>query len=144
MFNGEVRRTEEIVQHKKCGAQKKLCSVLIELMLNLTKSLISFDLRISVAHNWGRKLQILLKQLLMYLKNQTLNLLENELLAEEWLKKVTITVDDNIIPKPDVALELGKSISLTEATEEKAARQVHATHARIMTERVPSLPEEDH
>ncbi|GKE56362.1 hypothetical protein Tco_1495547 [Tanacetum coccineum] len=52
-------------------------------------------------------------------------------------KKVTITADDNIIPKPDVALELGKSICLTEGAEEEAARQVHATHARIMTESVP-------
>ncbi|GJS95048.1 hypothetical protein Tco_0802016 [Tanacetum coccineum] len=34
----------------------------------------------------------------------------------------------------DVALELGKSISLTEAEEAKAARKVHATHARIVTE----------
>ncbi|GKB54878.1 hypothetical protein Tco_0905631 [Tanacetum coccineum] len=49
-------------------------------------------------------------------------------------KKVTISADDNIIPDLDVALELGRSISLTEAKEEKAARQVHATHARIMTE----------
>ncbi|GJY70628.1 hypothetical protein Tco_0474331 [Tanacetum coccineum] len=37
---------------------------------------------------------------------------------------------DNIVPKPDLALELGKSISLTEA-EEAVAREVHATHARI-------------
>ncbi|GKG46799.1 hypothetical protein Tco_0503996, partial [Tanacetum coccineum] len=37
----------------------------------------------------------------------------------------------------DVALELGKSISLTEAEEEEAARQVHATHARIVIEPVP-------
>nr|GEU59498.1 hypothetical protein [Tanacetum cinerariifolium] len=36
----------------------------------------------------------------------------------------------------DVALELGKSISLTEAEEAKAARKVHDTHARIMTEYV--------
>ncbi|GKA20700.1 hypothetical protein Tco_0700689 [Tanacetum coccineum] len=36
----------------------------------------------------------------------------------------------------DVALELGKSISLTEAEEAKAARKVHATHARIMTESI--------
>ncbi|GJV77595.1 hypothetical protein Tco_1509179 [Tanacetum coccineum] len=48
-------------------------------------------------------------------------------------KKVTISVVDNIIPNPNVALEFGKSISLTKATEEEAARQVHATHARIMT-----------
>nr|GEZ08726.1 hypothetical protein [Tanacetum cinerariifolium] len=52
-------------------------------------------------------------------------------------KKFTITTDDNIIPKPGVALELGKSISLTEVTEEEAARQVHATHARIMTKSAP-------
>ncbi|GJS49327.1 hypothetical protein Tco_0599448 [Tanacetum coccineum] len=37
---------------------------------------------------------------------------------------------DNIIPKPDLALELGKSISLTEAEEEAVTREVHATHAR--------------
>ncbi|GKB86009.1 hypothetical protein Tco_0958281 [Tanacetum coccineum] len=49
-------------------------------------------------------------------------------------KKVTISTVDNIIPDPDVALELGKSISLTEPAEEEAARQVHATHARIVTE----------
>ncbi|GJR13324.1 hypothetical protein Tco_0795976 [Tanacetum coccineum] len=47
-------------------------------------------------------------------------------------KKVTKTAAENIIPDLDVTLELGKSISLT-----KAARQVHATHARIVTESVP-------
>ncbi|GJX27381.1 retrovirus-related pol polyprotein from transposon TNT 1-94 [Tanacetum coccineum] len=52
-------------------------------------------------------------------------------------KKATISVDDNIVPEPDIALELGKSISLTEAEEEAAARQVHATHARIVSESVP-------
>ncbi|GKF65752.1 hypothetical protein Tco_0192269 [Tanacetum coccineum] len=52
-------------------------------------------------------------------------------------KKVTISVVDKIIPDPDVALELGKSISLTEPTEEEDVRQVHATHARIMTESDP-------
>ncbi|GKA22846.1 hypothetical protein Tco_0708808, partial [Tanacetum coccineum] len=52
-------------------------------------------------------------------------------------KKVTISADDNIIPDLDVALELGKSISLTEAKEEEAARQVHATHARIVTKSIP-------
>ncbi|GKG62272.1 hypothetical protein Tco_0632176, partial [Tanacetum coccineum] len=40
---------------------------------------------------------------------------------------------DNIIPKPDLALELGKSISLTKAEEEVVAREVHATHARIVS-----------
>nr|GEW01284.1 hypothetical protein [Tanacetum cinerariifolium] len=51
--------------------------------------------------------------------------------------KITLFVDDNIIIKdPDVALELDKSISLTEAEEAKAARKVHATHVRIVTEYV--------
>ncbi|GJU89844.1 hypothetical protein Tco_1302267 [Tanacetum coccineum] len=35
-------------------------------------------------------------------------------------KKVSISVDDNIIPEPNVALELGKSMSLTEVAEEEA------------------------
>ncbi|GJS29378.1 hypothetical protein Tco_0489998 [Tanacetum coccineum] len=52
--------------------------------------------------------------------------------------------DDNIIPEPYVALKLGKSISLTEAAEEEATRQVHATHARIVTESVSEQQEEDH
>ncbi|GKD87802.1 hypothetical protein Tco_1358956, partial [Tanacetum coccineum] len=58
-------------------------------------------------------------------------------IPEADVDKGTISVDDNIIPDPDVALELGKSISLTEAVEEEATRQVHATHARIVTESVP-------
>ncbi|GJV03372.1 hypothetical protein Tco_1336941 [Tanacetum coccineum] len=49
-------------------------------------------------------------------------------------KKVTISAYDNIIPEPNVVLELGKSMSLTEAAGEKVARQVHATHERIVTE----------
>ncbi|GJS71143.1 hypothetical protein Tco_0703984 [Tanacetum coccineum] len=52
-------------------------------------------------------------------------------------KKVIITIDDNIVPELDVALELGKSISLIEAVEEEVARKVHATHARIVTEPIP-------
>ncbi|GKB10339.1 hypothetical protein Tco_0844262 [Tanacetum coccineum] len=52
-------------------------------------------------------------------------------------RKVTISAADNIIPDPDVPLELGKSISLIEAAEEEAARQVHATHARIVTKSIP-------
>ncbi|GKC06581.1 hypothetical protein Tco_0998191, partial [Tanacetum coccineum] len=53
-------------------------------------------------------------------------------------KKVTISAGDNIISDdPDVALELGKSISKTEAEEADAARQVHATHARIVTQSIP-------
>ncbi|GKB69876.1 hypothetical protein Tco_0931288 [Tanacetum coccineum] len=53
-------------------------------------------------------------------------------------KTVTIYAEDNIIPNPDVALELGKSISLTEAEEAEASRKVHATHVRIITESVPT------
>ncbi|GKE28334.1 hypothetical protein Tco_1443718 [Tanacetum coccineum] len=53
-------------------------------------------------------------------------------------KKVTLSADDNIITdEPGVSLELGKSMSLTEAKEEEAARKVHATYAKIMTESVP-------
>ncbi|GJX21888.1 hypothetical protein Tco_0226333 [Tanacetum coccineum] len=53
-------------------------------------------------------------------------------------KKVTLATDDNIITNdPDIDLKLGKSISLTEAKEAEAARKVHATHARIVTEFVP-------
>nr|GFA05511.1 hypothetical protein [Tanacetum cinerariifolium] len=51
-------------------------------------------------------------------------------------KKVTISTTENIIPDLNVTLELGKSINLTEVTEEEAARQVLATHARIVTESV--------
>ncbi|GKB52263.1 hypothetical protein Tco_0903016, partial [Tanacetum coccineum] len=50
-------------------------------------------------------------------------------------KKVTLFADENIIPDDtNVALELDKFISLTKAEEEEAARQVHVTHARIVTE----------
>ncbi|GJX28826.1 hypothetical protein Tco_0236905 [Tanacetum coccineum] len=44
---------------------------------------------------------------------------------------------DNIVSEPDLALELGKSINLTEAEEEAATREVHATHARIVSESEP-------
>ncbi|GKC71745.1 hypothetical protein Tco_1117628 [Tanacetum coccineum] len=46
--------------------------------------------------------------------------------------------NDNIIHDPDVALELGKSISLTEAAKEEAARQVHTTYERIVTKFDPN------
>ncbi|GKB11870.1 hypothetical protein Tco_0845793 [Tanacetum coccineum] len=52
-------------------------------------------------------------------------------------KKVILSADDNIIfDDPDTALEFGKSISKTKAKEAEAARQVHATHARIVTESI--------
>ncbi|GJZ60841.1 hypothetical protein Tco_0616657 [Tanacetum coccineum] len=49
---------------------------------------------------------------------------------------------DNIVPKPDLALELGKSISLTKAEEEAVAREVHATHARIVHENLKLITDE--
>nr|GEW35932.1 hypothetical protein [Tanacetum cinerariifolium] len=50
-------------------------------------------------------------------------------------KKVTIFADDNIITDdPNVALELGKPVSLTKAKEAEATRKVHVTHAKIVTE----------
>nr|GEW52222.1 hypothetical protein [Tanacetum cinerariifolium] len=52
-------------------------------------------------------------------------------------KKVMIFAYDNIIPDPDISLKLGKSVSLAEAEEEEAAKQVRATNARIVTESVP-------
>nr|GEX42127.1 hypothetical protein [Tanacetum cinerariifolium] len=53
-------------------------------------------------------------------------------------KKVTLFANDKFISDdPDTALELGKSIRKTKAEEAEAARQVHATHAMIMTEYVP-------
>ncbi|GJV89851.1 hypothetical protein Tco_1533789 [Tanacetum coccineum] len=55
-------------------------------------------------------------------------------------KKVTLSADDNIISDdPDAALELAKSISQTKAEEVEAARKVHATHARIITESIPEF-----
>ncbi|GJR64371.1 hypothetical protein Tco_0010436 [Tanacetum coccineum] len=52
-------------------------------------------------------------------------------------KKVTIFVDNNIISDDlDIALELGKSISKTKAEEAEAARQVYATHTRIVIESI--------
>ncbi|GJU67511.1 hypothetical protein Tco_1253770 [Tanacetum coccineum] len=53
-------------------------------------------------------------------------------------KKVTLSAADNIISDdPYATLELGKFISQTKTKEAEAARQVYATHARIVTESVP-------
>ncbi|GJS66284.1 hypothetical protein Tco_0680848 [Tanacetum coccineum] len=46
-------------------------------------------------------------------------------------KKVSISAEENIILEPYVVLELGKSMSLTEAAKEGATRKVHATHEQI-------------
>nr|GFC70801.1 hypothetical protein [Tanacetum cinerariifolium] len=59
-------------------------------------------------------------------------------------KKVTISIDDNIIPDPDVDLELCKSISVAEAEaeEEEATNQVCNTsklgRSEILSESVTS------
>ncbi|GJS37776.1 hypothetical protein Tco_0536158 [Tanacetum coccineum] len=51
------------------------------------------------------------------------------------LKESSLIADDNIIPDdPDVALELAKSISKTEAEEQEASRLVHETHECLVTE----------
>ncbi|GJZ08494.1 hypothetical protein Tco_0542777 [Tanacetum coccineum] len=71
--------------------------------------------------------------------NQTLYV-RQELLISKCQRSL---LHDNIIPKPDLALELGKSISLTEAEEEAVAREVHATHARIVSGPDPEPVQED-
>ncbi|GJV25943.1 retrovirus-related pol polyprotein from transposon TNT 1-94 [Tanacetum coccineum] len=49
-------------------------------------------------------------------------------------KKDSFTTDDKIITNdPDVALELGKSISKSEAKEQEEARRVHKIHERLVT-----------
>nr|GEU63167.1 reverse transcriptase domain-containing protein [Tanacetum cinerariifolium] len=53
-------------------------------------------------------------------------------------KSVTISTKDNIILDLDIALELGKSISLTKAREAEEAIKVHVTNARIVTKSIPT------
>ncbi|GJZ50059.1 hypothetical protein Tco_0604249 [Tanacetum coccineum] len=51
-------------------------------------------------------------------------------------KKSSLTADDNIISEdPDAALELAKSISKTKVEEQEAARLMHETHERLVTEK---------
>ncbi|GJU99233.1 retrovirus-related pol polyprotein from transposon TNT 1-94 [Tanacetum coccineum] len=57
--------------------------------------------------------------------------------SESYQMFIKYSTAENIIPDLDVTLELGKSISLTEAAKEEAARQVHDTHARIVIEFIP-------
>ncbi|GJX18602.1 hypothetical protein Tco_0221279 [Tanacetum coccineum] len=58
-------------------------------------------------------------------------------------KKSSITVDDNLIPEPDVAFELGKSISKTEAEIAEEAGRVHETHERLVTKKPTSVEDSD-
>ncbi|GJV00676.1 hypothetical protein Tco_1329946 [Tanacetum coccineum] len=54
-------------------------------------------------------------------------------------KKTVITNDDKIITNdPDVAFELGKSISKTDVEIADETRRVHETHARLVTEKATS------
>ncbi|GJQ99177.1 hypothetical protein Tco_0522162 [Tanacetum coccineum] len=49
---------------------------------------------------------------------------------------------DNIVPKPDLALELGKSISLTEAEEEAVAREPGTGGSNEGTGNILGVPDE--
>ncbi|GKE04822.1 hypothetical protein Tco_1396840 [Tanacetum coccineum] len=53
-------------------------------------------------------------------------------------KKSSITTDDNILPDPDEALKLGKSINITEVEIAEEERQVHETHERLVTKKTAS------
>ncbi|GKA43341.1 hypothetical protein Tco_0736065 [Tanacetum coccineum] len=58
-------------------------------------------------------------------------------------KKSFISADDNIIPEPDAALELGKSISKIEAEITEEERRIHETHERLVTAKPTSVDESD-
>ncbi|GJU58124.1 hypothetical protein Tco_1235890 [Tanacetum coccineum] len=60
-------------------------------------------------------------------------------LSEAWDTKETVDVSEESEPEPKPVKRktASKSISKTEAEEAEAARQVHATHARIVTESIP-------
>ncbi|GJX41860.1 hypothetical protein Tco_0256850, partial [Tanacetum coccineum] len=51
-------------------------------------------------------------------------------------KKSSITADDNILPDPVEALKLGESMILTEAELQDEERQLHETHACLVTKKV--------
>ncbi|GJX33707.1 hypothetical protein Tco_0245264 [Tanacetum coccineum] len=85
----------------------------------------------------GRSLQIPLKNLLICLMSLNQNLLsEGKPLVEELRRKPPYQLMTQLVPELQISFGLGKSISLTEAEEEAAARQVHATHARIVSESI--------
>ncbi|GJY96167.1 hypothetical protein Tco_0512528 [Tanacetum coccineum] len=58
-------------------------------------------------------------------------------------KKSFISTDDNIIPEPDVALELGKSINKTEAEIVEEERRLHETHECLVTSKPTGVDESD-
>ncbi|GJY10391.1 hypothetical protein Tco_0378576 [Tanacetum coccineum] len=59
-------------------------------------------------------------------------------------KKGRITLDDNILPDPDKAYKLGKSISKTKAEFEEEHRRVRDTHERLVIKETTSeeVPDE--
>ncbi|GJW53213.1 hypothetical protein Tco_0097298 [Tanacetum coccineum] len=56
-------------------------------------------------------------------------------------KKMAATTDDNILPNPDEALKLGKSISLTEAEEQEEEHCLHDIHAHPVTKTIAESEE---
>nr|GEV50401.1 hypothetical protein [Tanacetum cinerariifolium] len=58
-------------------------------------------------------------------------------------KKSSITVGNNIIPEPNVAFELGKSINKTEVKEQEEARRVHKPHEHLVYKKMTSVKESD-
>nr|GEW36870.1 hypothetical protein [Tanacetum cinerariifolium] len=58
-------------------------------------------------------------------------------------KKSSITLEDNIIPKHDVAFELGKYTSRSKAKEQEEARCVHEIHERLVSKKPTSVEEYD-
>ncbi|GJX84191.1 hypothetical protein Tco_0334965 [Tanacetum coccineum] len=89
------------------------------------KVVIDSTTKVTVNRKWFKNDDI---QITPYDANQTL-----------YVSAQRSLLHDNIVPKPDLALELGKSISLTEAEEEAIAREVHATHANVSSTKPSSL-----
>ncbi|GKD62666.1 hypothetical protein Tco_1300175 [Tanacetum coccineum] len=58
-------------------------------------------------------------------------------------KKSFISDDDNIIPKPNFSLELGKSISHIEAEIAKEERRLHETHENLVSTKLIGVDEFD-
>ncbi|GJZ28934.1 retrovirus-related pol polyprotein from transposon TNT 1-94 [Tanacetum coccineum] len=58
-------------------------------------------------------------------------------------KKSSISAMDNIITEPDVALELGNSISKTKAEIAKEERRLHESHERLVTAKPTGVDKSD-
>ncbi|GKF88971.1 hypothetical protein Tco_0262934, partial [Tanacetum coccineum] len=54
-----------------------------------------------------------------------------------------IFADDNIIPEPDVSLELGKPISKIESEIAEEERRLHETHERLVTAKPTGVDKSD-